>query len=279
MQRGSHAPGARIGFFMDLVETLCTQQRSRWLKGDRVSVDELIEPYPALHGDQEALLDLIYHEYLIREELGEPVSADEFCARYPAFQQQLARQFELRHAIESALTSSMLGQSSDARSDADRAARAAPRDLQREFPETKRFVVFRQLGAGAMGTVYAAYDRQWRQKVALKLLHRTDADSVARLKEEFRVVADLWHPNFVQLFELFSFQEYTFFTMEFVKGADFVAHCRREAEGGSGIDADALLRFVFPHQNLGSFFITLPDAFDQRGNGVSRPHVPYLPLA
>ena len=48
-----------------------------------------------------------------------------------------------------------------------------------------RFVVEGQLGAGAMGVVYAAHDRELDRRVALKVLKGTgDQEALLRLQRE-----------------------------------------------------------------------------------------------
>src|SRR5918992_2983207 len=54
------------------------------------------------------------------------------------------------------------------------------------------------MGAGGMGEVYRARDRQLNRDVALKVLPEQfalDADRLARLSREARVLASLNHPN------------------------------------------------------------------------------------
>jgi hypothetical protein len=58
-----------------------------------------------------------------------------------------------------------------------------------------RFVISRQLGRGGFGVVYQAYDRERKLDVAIKSLHHADVGSVYDLKNEFRALADLSHPN------------------------------------------------------------------------------------
>jgi serine/threonine protein kinase len=84
-----------------------------------------------------------------------------------------------------------------------------------------RFEILRRLGAGGMGVVYEAFDAERRGRVALKTLTRVDAAGIYRLKNEFRAIADVSHPNLVRLHELFADEKSWFFTMDLVDGQPF----------------------------------------------------------
>jgi len=86
-----------------------------------------------------------------------------------------------------------------------------------------RFLIQSRLGQGATADVYAAFDRERDQLVALKTLFRTDATSIHAMKREFRSLAEVVHPNLVRLFELFEDEGRWFFTMELVRGSPIVA--------------------------------------------------------
>src|SRR3954468_6582238 len=94
----------------------------------------------------------------------------------------------------------------------------------------RRFDVLRVLGAGGMGVVYEALDRDKRRKVALKTLRSLDAAAVLRFKNEFRSLQDIDHPNLVSLGELFEEDGQLFFTMELVQGTPFVEYVRPGAK-------------------------------------------------
>ena len=98
-----------------------------------------------------------------------------------------------------------------------------------DFANHKRFSVRRKVGAGGMGVVYEALDRERGEWVALKTLLGVGPLALYRFKREFRALADVAHPNLISLHELFSEGEQIFFTMEFVDGVDFVEYVRGAA--------------------------------------------------
>jgi len=84
-----------------------------------------------------------------------------------------------------------------------------------------------------MGVVYEAFDRDRKATVALKTLDQVDAFAQNRLKDEFRVLADVVHPNLAELYGLFVDGELCFFSMEFVPGRTFRQYVLGENAPGS----------------------------------------------
>ncbi|MFO0627968.1 MAG: serine/threonine-protein kinase [Polyangiales bacterium] len=84
----------------------------------------------------------------------------------------------------------------------------------------ERFELLRPLGQGAFGAVFEAFDRVTRERVALKRLTTVDPAAVYRFKREFRMLADLRHPNVVRLRELLVDDGRWFLTMDLVPGVD-----------------------------------------------------------
>jgi pimeloyl-ACP methyl ester carboxylesterase len=81
-----------------------------------------------------------------------------------------------------------------------------------------RFLVERTLGAGGMGSVFLAEDRDLGRTVALKVLHRSDGDSYRRFRREAMAVASLSHPSVVQVHELGLDASVPYLVMEYVPG-------------------------------------------------------------
>jgi tetratricopeptide (TPR) repeat protein len=84
-----------------------------------------------------------------------------------------------------------------------------------------RLQVTRKIGEGGMGAVYEAFDAERRTAVALKTILEPDAVGIYGLKNEFRALADVRHPNLVALHELFFDSDHWFFTMDIVDGEPF----------------------------------------------------------
>ncbi|MBC8067073.1 MAG: serine/threonine protein kinase [Deltaproteobacteria bacterium] len=87
-----------------------------------------------------------------------------------------------------------------------------------------RFVVRRQLGAGGMGIVYAAFDPALDREVAVKLLRRDRfrpeqiEAAGERLRLEAQTAAKLAHPNVVTIFDVGTHDGRVYLAMELVDG-------------------------------------------------------------
>jgi hypothetical protein len=109
-----------------------------------------------------------------------------------------------------------------------------PNDSPQLYPGLElwggRFQIVRRIGAGGMGVVHEAHDRERGENVALKTLSRMDAASIYRMKNEFRALAEVIHPNLVRLHELFADRRLWLFTMELIRGEPFLSWVRPKGE-------------------------------------------------
>jgi eukaryotic-like serine/threonine-protein kinase len=83
-----------------------------------------------------------------------------------------------------------------------------------------RYVVLRELGAGGMGVVYAAYDPELDRKVALKLVlpGKAGGEERTRLLREAQALAKLSHRSVVGIHDVGTMGEQVWLAMEFVRG-------------------------------------------------------------
>jgi hypothetical protein len=86
---------------------LLRDQSERWQRGEPVRAEHYLETTPTLRANAEAVLDLIFHEVLLREQQGETPQLDEYVRRFPHLAGPLRRQF----AIDRALFAQRLSQS------------------------------------------------------------------------------------------------------------------------------------------------------------------------
>ncbi len=124
------------------------------------------------------------------------------------------------------------------------AAGAPPRDERRRLG---RFVVERELGRGAIGTVYLARDPLDGQAVAIKTLALGGAAGDAALDEarrrfvrESETARRLRHPDIVKVLDAGETRELAWIAMEYVPGRDLARH----AHAGTLLPVAVVVRVV-----------------------------------
>jgi serine/threonine-protein kinase len=197
-----------------VAEVLLVDQRQRWQAGERVPAEAYLERYPAVRADPEAALDLVYHEFLLREERGEYPTLEEFARRFPDQADRLRVQVELHWAMPTL----------PPRHAGDSEADIQPAD---GWPVVPGYEILGELGRGGMGVVYQARQTRLGRVVALKMIlaggHADESERV-RFRSEAEAVARLQHPNIVQIFEIGESQGSPFFSLEFVAGGSLDRH-------------------------------------------------------
>jgi eukaryotic-like serine/threonine-protein kinase len=165
---------------------------------------------------------------------------DEFIARLTAFDDALAARQPANLAEESAQLPSTLRQRLEQQGAWCAFVRAAwsslghGPELKRDLPEANgitprrfgRFEIDRELGRGAYGVVFLAYDPRLRRQVALKL-PRPDVvitpEMRARFEREARAAALLDHPNLVPVFEAGEEGSINFIASSYCRGVTLAA--------------------------------------------------------
>jgi serine/threonine protein kinase len=93
------------------------------------------------------------------------------------------------------------------------------RDLQKGTELADRYTLVRKLGAGAHTQTWLATDRMTRASVALKILSGPGL-SAQQLRSEWQTSIRLMHAHIVRVFEFHSDDNATFYSLQFVDGAD-----------------------------------------------------------
>lgn len=109
----------------------------------------------------------------------------------------------------------------------DVVASATPEDVDRPAHRWGPLRLLEQLGTGASGVVYRAWDERLSREVALKLIHHRDTGLTSAVLHEGRLLARIRHPNVVTVYGAEEFDGRAGLWMELVGGETLDRYARR----------------------------------------------------
>ena len=121
---------------------------------------------------------------------------------------------------------------------------------------SNRYEVKEILGAGGMGVVFRAFDRELQEAVAIKTLKPEvmDPQSVERFKQEIRLARKISHRNVVRNYDLGESDGMLYITMEYVEGTSLEKLLRQRGKLPIGVAltvAKQLLRALEAAHEMG----------------------------
>ncbi|MEZ6135716.1 MAG: serine/threonine-protein kinase [Pirellulaceae bacterium] len=169
------------------------------------NLDAYLKLYPELREDQNALDELIQHEFRLRRKYGQHPTEAEIDSRFGT--DSTAREIWQRLS-ESNIQSSSLPVLS---------------------PGTviHPYVIENLVGAGAFARVYAAIDTRLNRQVALKLLTQSSdlrPELRQRMQREAQAVASISHPNIVPVFDSGTYRSHDYMITRLVAGETLSRH-------------------------------------------------------
>jgi WD40 repeat protein len=203
-----------------LVEVLRADQAQHWRAGQRLPAEAYLEAFPALAASAEAARDFIWGEALLRREAGEDPRPEDYRARFPQHADALALQFELQGQLTGSSDAPTLARPS---AQVSNSRDELPADSRSESAtkEVPGYDILGELGRGGMGVVYRARQIKLNRLVALKMVlaggHAGEAELV-RFRTEAEAVAQLQHPNVVQIYEVGDHRGLPYFALEYCAG-------------------------------------------------------------
>ena len=220
-QAGVRDPG-------QILDVLLVDQAERFHLGQGVPAETYLDAFPAVRDDPEHAVDLIFAEYLRREERGEQPAAEEYQRRFPQYAAALKLQVELHQAMGADRTFPPAWTGSSA-------APLAPGETNLQagsatLPEVPGYEILELLGRGGMGVVYRAWQQGLNRPVALKII-KPGMDSrqvIARFEVERQALALMDHPNIAKVVDAGTTGSgHPYFVMELVEGVPITEYCDR----------------------------------------------------
>jgi tetratricopeptide (TPR) repeat protein len=211
-------------FASEPLRKACAELERRLRAGEACQAEDILAAFPAIANHVNSALELIYTEFVIRQELGQRPSLEEYYQRFPQWQTDLAQVFVV-HRFASAdqtkdamerLKPGFSGTGSGAAAEAAAGRGGLPRPLE-------GYEILEEIGRGGMGVVYRARQLGLNRIVALKMIlagDDTEPEDEARFRTEAEAAAALQHANIVQIYEIDIQNARPYFSMEYLEGGN-----------------------------------------------------------
>jgi WD40 repeat protein len=206
-----------------LVKLVHVDLARRLQAGEAVRVEAYLGSYPELAHDPAIVVDLLALEWRLRRGQEVYLDLDEYRRRFPqhggALEERLQIAADGRAAAEPTLPSAGPMPISQAKTLPCEPVHAAA--AVEPGPSVPGYEILSELGRGAMGVVYEAWQVRLKRRVALKMIlagAHVGEQGLARFRAEAETVARLQHPNVVQIHEVGRHAGLPFLCLEFCAG-------------------------------------------------------------
>jgi serine/threonine protein kinase/tetratricopeptide (TPR) repeat protein len=205
--------------------------RRQWQLGRKKLLEDYLREYPELGNPETVPLDLIQAEVQARGQAGEAVSWADLAQRFPRQTEQMRRGLDqfFRNPAPAAPPSPAVATKADTNSCELGTLRPEPgSEVGMSGPsapppprEADRYRILKELGRGAMGSVYLAEDTQMQRLVAMKQPHfrsGENPDLDKRFYREAYAAAALHHPSICPVYDVGERDGRLFLTMAYIEG-------------------------------------------------------------
>ena len=192
-----------------------------WLENRRPSIDDYL---PESERGLPALVEMVHVDMEWRWKRGEPIALKEYLERYPELASDDTVLEGLRQAEESLREQGT--EISDPQATLPNSAGPAVVAAASEMG----YQIQQELGRGAMGVVYRAWNPQLRRAVALKMLLNAGpaaSEESDRLFAEAQAHARMHHPNIIQLYDMGHRNGQPYLVLELAEGGSLDQHLRQ----------------------------------------------------
>jgi serine/threonine protein kinase len=213
----------------------CADLDRRLRAGEPCRAESFFANSPLLASQEDWAVELIYTEFVTREELGQRPAPEEFYARFPRWKERLGRQFQVHELLRDGAAAGALP--------------PAPADVPCPGDRLGPYELLEEAARGGCGVVYRAWQEGLDRVVAVKVL-RPDLGRLPSARQRFcreaRVLASLRHRHIMPVHDIGESQGVLYFSMAWAPGS----LARHRPGRGAAVDLLAAVARAVHHAHL-----------------------------